>query len=710
MVSLTKLNQHVIIITIIFNLLRKTNGSLKDILDNVESDVNQLAQILYNDLPNRCNRKMNMNCSYLSCSNIRSDLLQCNNDFKINDCKIPDCDPVGHLLNAEQFTVRLANEKEGEKVIVNQAVKEIVNGSYELHAKFKEIFYKTPNIYKPKWMYFGSYNGIQMSYPGKEICSPFDNRYRPWYIGAITGVKNLIFVIDVSGQIIVDMSVKDVLVSMINIILKSLLYSDRVGFITYNNSAKSYYPTLITATEDNIKNIKNIIDKLEFTGQSNLEDAFQKLNDLIKNTSDAGFLIPCKTNVMLFSYGTPTVGIVDKTQLTNLIKNLVYLKNIRIYAYTFSVNNISNELACSKNGAYEYVDVKDNPYTKLNSYFTLISLNSNVTNPLWVDVYSDSNGLGLMTTCAIPVYDTSVYNAINHPYNRIYGVVAIDILVADLLKFENLDEINKELRKRSLKACSNENLEPSECQLNSIRTNKCDIADNSCKGIDYLIPICDSDNLILSEIFCNKENYLLTQKDIDNCCFNSCKYKGSLIGGILGFVAVITIISVLVWYFSCRNNGNKDVRDDKEEGKQVIQANVIENKDIEENGENLKTNKINTIKQELHNDKIIDTNLFPLKSNSDKLDDEIINNNADDINSLEKAKINSTGQISQIGQIIKIVQTGQTGQIPIDSPNNVDSKKKKKKLKEVKNTQEAGTIMPIYTFDLDKYNYNDDKI
>ena len=49
-------------------------------------------------------------------------------------------------------------------------------------------------------MYVGSNNGVFMAYPASQLCDKYDNRYRPWYVGATTGAKNFILVLDFSGS------------------------------------------------------------------------------------------------------------------------------------------------------------------------------------------------------------------------------------------------------------------------------------------------------------------------------------------------------------------------------------------------------------------------------------------------------------------------------------------------------------------------------
>jgi len=222
-----------------------------------------------------------------------------------------------------------------------------------------------------------------------------------------------------------------------------------------------------------------------------------------------------------------------------------------------------------------------------------------------------------MTTCSIPVYD-KINNALSGgPLYRIYGVISIDILIKDFSEYGSEDEINKELRKRTINVCSTSIFEPTECQLNSLRTNKCNNINTSCSGLDYLIPQCDLDN-IPNKLFCNEKDNSLTQDNITYCCENLCKVKGALIGGLIGGIVGLIVIVILVWYFMCRKkdddgNNNKGetpklilvVKTDKQlsENKNLTTSDNVKEKTT---SENLKTNENpqNGIKNE---NPIIDT-------------------------------------------------------------------------------------------------------
>lgn len=60
-----------------------------------------------------------------------------------------------------------------------------------------------------KYQYVGFYNSFRTIYPyvhkafidpSSEKCSEYDPRFRPWYVAAATGAKNVVLLIDISGS------------------------------------------------------------------------------------------------------------------------------------------------------------------------------------------------------------------------------------------------------------------------------------------------------------------------------------------------------------------------------------------------------------------------------------------------------------------------------------------------------------------------------
>ena len=75
----------------------------------------------------------------------------------------------------------------------------------------------------------------------------------------------------------------------------------------------------------------------------------------------------------------------------------------------------------------------------MNSYFFALSLGIETKTPVFVEPYEDAHGLGLMTTCSLPVYDRTG----DTPF--LIGVVGIDIMMKDLYDISDAATVKKKL-------------------------------------------------------------------------------------------------------------------------------------------------------------------------------------------------------------------------------------------------------------------------
>lgn len=96
--------------------------------------------------------------------------------------------------------------------------------------------------------------GSTRIYPGFAdfyACDDYDPRFRPWYVTATSGSKNVILLLDVSGSMEADYkleSAKEALISVIN----TLSNNDFVGVATFSDSATTLQSSgLFRATSEN---------------------------------------------------------------------------------------------------------------------------------------------------------------------------------------------------------------------------------------------------------------------------------------------------------------------------------------------------------------------------------------------------------------------------------------------------------------------------
>jgi len=378
-------------------------------------------------------------------------------------------------------------------------------------------------------------------YPGSCI-NVYDHRYRPWYIGTSTGAKNFILILDFSGSMSTD-NRDNILKNAVSLLLKNLVNYDWVGVVVFQSYATSYSDKLVRATKENIAKIIEFIEANEPNGETNFSDAFQKTNDLIKDSNFDNQASPCKTFIMFLTDGIPSKGITDQQELLIFFETLDELRKSTIFSYSLGNNSdtqIPMAIACRRNGIFEAIINIEDLTEKLNSYFSTLSLGMNINSPLWVEPYLDSSGLGEMTTCSIPVYDRTVSPI------RFLGVVGIDVMMDDFYTYEaSRNLIIKNLILKSMSACTNS--DATECQINTMRPMKyrCAPLDPNCQ-ISLQWDFCKKP---LKNIFCNsiiEEGKTLQ----DSCCGVVAQACTKLITSkyylTLNIIIIVIILSLII--------------------------------------------------------------------------------------------------------------------------------------------------------------------
>ena len=97
---------------------------------------------------------------------------------------------------------------------------------------------------------FRAYPTFRQVDPETEECTDYDPRYRPWYVIATSGAKNVILMIDKSGSM--NGTRMHIAKDAATAVVKTLSNSDFVGVISFSNSAKSLYSDkIVRATSEN---------------------------------------------------------------------------------------------------------------------------------------------------------------------------------------------------------------------------------------------------------------------------------------------------------------------------------------------------------------------------------------------------------------------------------------------------------------------------
>ena len=591
-------------ITIFSFIIISINSSLIDEkINSVELDIIQLAKNVENTFLNRCEsyKSNSLKCLYIGCSTTTASLT-CMTNFPKKDCE--KCNPKGRILGKDNVSVLLANKNFPVVDPDDITVRELAYSGINLLEMFKNLHDKNKNFYK--WMYFGSRAGTHLKYPGDFTCEQYDNRFRPWYIGAATGAKNFIFILDTSKSM-QNFGKFGSMIEATKLLLNTLNNSDYVGLVTFNTKPEFYRSNLVQATSENINILNLYIDTLKPEGGANFSAAFKLVDDLIKNTIADDNGVPCKTFIMSLTDGNPTEGIKEETELIKYIQSLENLKSVIMFTYGFGegVNiSIPKKLACLYNGIFEIITNSSEISEKINSFIITLSLGVETKKPVWTHPYNDASGLGYMTTCAIPVYDRTT----SPPF--LIGVLGIDIMMADLNSLADNKIVENKLLSKTMQSCTIPN--SNKCSLNSIRKDDfiCELTEEErkipCKKIKTSIDHCPNK---FGNVFCNQKKIIENNNVInplEQCCGNCNSGNIGMIVGII-IAAIIFIIGFIYVYkkgIICgrinnqnndnQNNNNEDNNNqNNDENQNIHNQNNINQNNINQNNNNQNNNNQN---------------------------------------------------------------------------------------------------------------------
>ena len=454
------------------------NSAVQELIDQNVDIVNRLADTAIAEFGQRCSGSCSSgSCSQLACKN-PLEQPSCTNEYgRIAVTTFQGkCSQFcsNRKIDRQNSVVRYPSSN--PSTLSNAEVATETCWTRNMDTRFRQELAGSLESTTLRWQYIGTPNGFYRIYPGsaQESCNSYDPRVRPWYVAATSGPKNVILVIDVSGSMnafnrlfIAKEAAKTVVNTLTNF--------DYVGLVTFSDNAGvvpiSGRNLLIQATNDNLRLITSAIDTLTATGRTNYQAAFNTAFDLLEQSKSAESFVNCHSAILFLTDGEPTVGVRDKSSLTNLVTNLN--QGDKATVFTFALGSGASEtipkgIACANKGIFIAVPDNGDLRSAMSQYYDYYStLRQSVDNlsPIWVEPYVDFFGLGDVTTVSRALYDSST----NPP--RLYGVVAVDILITDL---RNADPDNWQqtitFLSRQVQCPTLRNV--SECQLDAIRVSR----------------------------------------------------------------------------------------------------------------------------------------------------------------------------------------------------------------------------------------------
>ena len=307
----------------------------------------------------------------------------------------------------------------------------------------------------------GTTDGHFRTYPGnprkrqrvdgsrdKYICDEYDPRKRPWFVGASTGPKDIVLVLDASGSMNNTFNREgatkwELLTRAVYETLDTLTIVDRMNVVVFSDEAEALWTDsgLVRATEENRKRTKEALNAIAPANNTNFSAAFETAFALLwDNRCDDGQCPSCQKIVLFLTDGKDTSGWNDESvkpsEMANTIdrlqRKLVRKTRKRATIFTYSMSEdaddaIPRQIACANGGAWAYVGPKTDPLDSLISYYLYTAAGLRGKSPIWSEPYEDAAGLGMVTTVAMPFYAKG-----DSDLDIFLGVVGHDVLLEEL--------------------------------------------------------------------------------------------------------------------------------------------------------------------------------------------------------------------------------------------------------------------------------------
>ena len=280
------------------------------------------------------------------------------------------------------------------------------------------------------------------------VCDDYDPRKRPWFVGASTGPKDIVLVLDASGSMNNTFDREgatkwELLTAAVYETLDTLTIADRVNVVVFSDEAKALWTDsgLVRATEENINETKEALKATTPANNTNFSAAFKTVFSLLwDNRCDDGQCSSCQKIILFLTDGKDTSGWNDESvkpsEIANTIdrlqRKLWQRKRKRATIFTYSMSEaaddaIPRQIACANGGAWAYVGPRTDPLDSLISYYLYTAAGLRGRSPIWIEPYEDASGLGIVTTVAMPFYAKG-----DSDLDIFLGVVGHDVLLEEL--------------------------------------------------------------------------------------------------------------------------------------------------------------------------------------------------------------------------------------------------------------------------------------
>ncbi|CAB3369336.1 Hypothetical predicted protein [Cloeon dipterum] len=298
-----------------------------------------------------------------------------------------------------------------------------------------------------QWQYFGSSDGFTRLYPAVQWpTEPPDARSNAWYVGAATGPRDAIILLDASGSMAGEK--RSLAITTASAILDTLGANDFVNVYRFAENTQEVAPCfkdiLVQANAENIRELKSAMSKVRPENIANFTSALVTAFDILNRYLQAGQGTKCNQAIFLITDGSPS-------EFKEIFKhyNQPHMP-VRIFTYLVAPSGGSATelrwMACNNKGFFSRVssrqDAKEAALKHVEVLARPLVLYQNnhplYWSPSFVDVrrqclspHPDCPNPELMTSVATAIFDRRNYSVRTA---QLLGVVGTDVPIREIQK------------------------------------------------------------------------------------------------------------------------------------------------------------------------------------------------------------------------------------------------------------------------------------
>lgn len=336
--------------------------------------------------------------------------------FEVSSYKI-----APSAFNAEYLDEYVNGTSETQNPLnnISPELKEDILQSSKLDLIYKKLYDNVPEM---EWIYTGFADGFHRTYPWHELPKEYDPRVRPWYVGAETGSKDVVIILDKSGSM--EGEANEEANEAVFQIINSLGVKDRFNIITFSSTVEKFVTRMETPTQEAQLAALDFLNRTPTGGSTNINDALVEGLTLLKRYGDSKHL----PIVLFLTDGKPTEGLSNPEAIVEnvLEANGPVDAKLVLFGLGDADHVLLETIANQTKGAHITINSTAYIQEALSQYSNFI-VEQKSEQIYWTFPFLDSGGRGFVITAAKP----------NYVGDKMVGVTAVDLRLGSMVKSLN---------------------------------------------------------------------------------------------------------------------------------------------------------------------------------------------------------------------------------------------------------------------------------